>query len=150
VRLKFLHAIGLTNLSDDEIIEYYKISGDALPHNLTPNAKLYWMSIVKRLIDVSLSLPMLFGLIPFIALIALIIKLSSSGPVFTIQKRIGYNRRVFNLYKFRTKVASEDENNESDFLCHFDDSNRFTSIGRMLRKTSIDEIPQIINVLKEK
>lgn len=148
MRLKFLHAIGLTNLSDDEIIKYYKVDEEALAYSLPQKGKLYWMLISKRFIDVLFSLTMLLGLIPFIAIVALIIKLTSSGPVFTIQNRIGYNRRPFFLYKFRTKITSEDENNESDFLCHFDDSNRFTSIGRTLRKTSIDEIPQIINVLK--
>ena len=113
--------------------------------------------IVKNIIDVLLSgLGLVLCAIPF-ALIAVAIKITSPGPVFFRQERIGQNGRVFTLYKFRTMVPNADkmkqsllDKNESDgpvFKIR-NDPRVIPFIGSFLRKTSLDELPQLINVLK--
>jgi len=87
--------------------------------------------------------------------IALIIKLTSSGPVLFLQKRVGYNKRVFRLLKFRTMVkdaevlqAEYEHLNEVDGpIFKIKDDPRTTKVGKFLRKTSLDELPQLFNVL---
>ena len=95
-------------------------------------------------------------LFPLFVLTACLIKLTSAGPVFFIQDRVGLNKRRFRLYKFRTMVADaeekqaelEDLNEVSGPVFKIKDDPRITSFGNFLRKTSIDELPQLINVLK--
>ncbi len=87
---------------------------------------------------------------------AIAIKLSSPGPVFFVQKRIGYNKRVFRLYKFRTMVENAEKSqqvleklNEMDGpVFKIQDDPRITPIGRWLRRLSIDELPQLYNVIR--
>ena len=113
--------------------------------------------LVKRMIDVVLSL---FGLVlisPFVVIIAILIKIDSKGPVFFKHQRIGKNGKPFSMYKFRTmKDGAEamindftpeqlEEWNENFKL---KDDPRITRIGKFLRKTSLDELPQLINILK--
>ncbi|MDZ7371137.1 MAG: sugar transferase [candidate division KSB1 bacterium] len=111
---------------------------------------------LKRVIDFCMSAAALILLSPVFLLIAVLIKIDSPGPVFFVQDRIGYNRRRFKMIKFRTMIqgaeALQDELqdlNEADgpaFKIH--DDPRVTRVGRFLRKTSLDELPQLINVLK--
>ena len=101
---------------------------------------------VKRILDVLISLVLLFILIiPFI-IIAIIIKLESKGPVFFKQERIGKNKIKFHIYKFRTMK----QDTPKDVPTHlFNNSELYiTKFGKLLRKSSIDELPQLINVLK--
>lgn len=103
----------------------------------------------KRLIDLILSL---IGL-PFFCLIfivfAPIIFLTDRGPVFYNAPRLGRNGKVFNMYKFRSmKVDASDIRNKDGSTYNGDDDPRVTKIGRFMRKTSIDETPQFLNVLK--
>lgn len=113
--------------------------------------------LIKRMIDVVLSL---FGLVlisPFVVIIAIYIKIDSKGPVFFKHQRIGKNGKPFSLYKFRTmKDGAEamindftpeqlEEWNENFKL---KDDPRITRIGKFLRKTSLDELPQLINILR--
>ena len=113
--------------------------------------------LVKRIIDVVLSL---FGLVlisPFVVIIAILIKIDSKGPVFFKHHRIGKNGKPFSMYKFRTmKDGAEamindftpeqlEEWNENFKL---KDDPRITRIGKFLRKTSLDELPQLINILR--
>ena len=113
--------------------------------------------LVKRMIDVVLSL---FGLVlisPFVVIIAILIKIDSKGPVFFKHHRIGKNGKPFSMYKFRTmKDGAEamindftpeqlEEWNENFKL---KDDPRITRIGKFLRKTSLDELPQLINILR--
>ena len=88
----------------------------------------------------------LTALSPFFALVALLIKLTSRGPVFYVQERIGKNGVPFRFIKFRTMVVGA-ESHGAGILCLKNDP-RVTSIGRLLRRSSLDELPQLINVLR--
>jgi exopolysaccharide biosynthesis polyprenyl glycosylphosphotransferase len=111
--------------------------------------------LVKRMMDAALSLAVLIVLLPLMAVVAALIKLTSPGPVFFSQNRVGMNQRQFKLYKFRSMVTEAESLksalthlNERDgpvFKIHNDP--RVTRLGRFLRKTSIDELPQLLNVL---
>jgi Undecaprenyl-phosphate glucose phosphotransferase len=98
----------------------------------------------KRIFDVALALAGLILLAPLFLLTAAAIKLDSAGPVFFRQRRYGRNNRVFRIFKFRTMTVAED--GESITQARREDI-RVTRVGRMLRASSIDEIPQLINVL---
>lgn len=96
---------------------------------------------VKRFLDLLISLFVLvFAFIPMI-IIAIAIKLESKGPVFFKQKRTGLNGKEFNLYKFRSMTA---DNNVLDFKSE----NKLTRVGKFIRKTSLDELGQVINIIK--
>lgn len=101
---------------------------------------------LKRGIDFMLSLIGLIVLSPLFIVIALIIKGTSSGPVFFKQKRVGKNKAYFNILKFRTMRTDTPKDCPTHLLSNPDQY--ITSIGRFLRKTSLDELPQIINILK--
>jgi len=107
--------------------------------------KINWLSsrIAKRSLDLLCSSIGLVILSPFFILIAVIIKLTSKGPVFFVQKRVGKNEKSFNMYKFRTMIAKAEK--QATWTTKNDP--RVTTIGKFLRKTSLDELPQLINVL---
>jgi Undecaprenyl-phosphate glucose phosphotransferase len=98
----------------------------------------------KRVFDFVFSLVALLVAAPFIGFIALAIKLTSRGPVYFIQERVSLNGRRFNMLKFRTMEVSH--GSDSLHTCRGDQ--RITSVGRFLRRTSLDELPQFINVLR--
>lgn len=100
---------------------------------------------MKRIFDITISTFFLFPFFPFYLLIAALIKLDSPGPVFHRAQRIGKDGKPFTLYKFRTMVA--DAANRGPGITR-DGDPRITRVGRALRKLKIDEIPQLINVLK--
>jgi exopolysaccharide biosynthesis polyprenyl glycosylphosphotransferase len=115
-----------------------------------------WPTVIKRGLDVLLSFVLLIGVAPLLLLAAILIRLTSPGPVFFVQKRIGLNKRVFRIYKFRTMDAHAEQKlheiehlNELSGTPVFKIKNdpRLTPIGKFLRKTSIDELPQFFNVL---
>jgi lipopolysaccharide/colanic/teichoic acid biosynthesis glycosyltransferase len=83
-------------------------------------------------------------LLPLFALVALVIKLDSRGPVIFAQRRHGYNNVPFRMFKFRTMTVLEDGNDFRQVTRH---DRRVTRVGRILRRTSIDELPQLYNVL---
>lgn len=101
---------------------------------------------IKRIIDFILAFIALVLLSPLFLVLALWIKVDSKGPVFFKQKRIGINRSFFQIYKFRTMLSET----PSDMPTHLlDNPDAFiTRSGRFLRKTSLDELPQLINILK--
>jgi exopolysaccharide biosynthesis polyprenyl glycosylphosphotransferase len=109
----------------------------------------------KRLMDITLSLLALVLLSPFLIVLALIIKFSSPGPILFAQERVGMNKRRFKLYKFRSMYQdAEKRRRELEHLNEMDgpvfkikNDPRVTPIGRFIRKTSIDELPQLFNVL---
>ncbi|MGO8987298.1 MAG: sugar transferase [bacterium] len=113
-------------------------------------------AMIKRAMDLSASLILLSIVAPFFLVIALLIKLTSPGPIFFVQERIGLNKRRFRLHKFRTMVPGaekklaelEDLNELSGPVFKIKNDPRITRIGKFLRKTSVDELPQLINVLK--
>lgn len=101
---------------------------------------------IKRIFDIILSLIGLVMLLPLFLIISILIKFDSKGPVFFVQERLGKDGKVFKIYKFRTMIdgainmGSGLRTEEGDF--------RITRVGNILRKTSLDELPQLINVLK--
>lgn len=102
--------------------------------------------LIKRLFDIICSLLLLIGFLPVWLLVALVIKLTSPGPVFFLQVRPGYHKQLFKVYKFRTmRLGSEKMVKGQEVM---QDDVRITPCGRFLRRTKIDEIPQIINVIK--
>jgi exopolysaccharide biosynthesis polyprenyl glycosylphosphotransferase len=115
-----------------------------------------WQRLLKRALDVSLSLVAMLLLSPLFLLATLIIKLTSPGPIFFVQERVGLNKRRFRLCKFRTMVADAEQrqreiehlNEASGPVFKIRDDPRLTPVGKFLRKTSIDELPQLFNVLK--
>jgi exopolysaccharide biosynthesis polyprenyl glycosylphosphotransferase len=110
---------------------------------------------MKSFLDYVISLMVLIVLSPFMAIIAILIKLDG-GPVFFLQKRMGLNGRRFLCYKFRTMVVNAEnlkeslmsQNEQDGPVFKIKNDPRITPIGRFLRKTSLDELPQFINVLK--
>jgi undecaprenyl phosphate N,N'-diacetylbacillosamine 1-phosphate transferase len=108
-----------------------------------------YKNILKRIIDIILALiGMPFVIIAFI-FIAPIVFLNDRGPIFYNAKRIGKNGKLFNMYKFRSMmVNAPDIRLEDGSTYNGEDDPRVTKVGKFLRKTSLDEIPQIVNVLK--
>ncbi len=112
--------------------------------------------LVKRALDVAGAAAGLILLAPLMLLIALAIKLTSPGPVFFVQERVGLHGRRFRMYKFRSMVADAEErlaevlhlNEMSGPVFKIADDPRVTRVGRFLRRTSLDELPQLWNVLK--
>ncbi len=120
--------------------------------------------VVKRAFDIVMSFFMLFFAFPVFAGIGIAIKVTSKGPVFFKQERVGYRGKTFQILKFRTMTVAEEDKNHQDYvknlLQHATDENneelisqymdhvenRVTSIGKLLRKTSLDELPQLINI----
>jgi putative colanic acid biosynthesis UDP-glucose lipid carrier transferase len=101
--------------------------------------------IVKRTMDLALAAAGLMVLWPLLISVALLIRFDSPGPVLFRQTRIGFNGRAFKIYKFRTMTVLEDGPDIRQAGC---EDERVTAFGRWLRKTSIDELPQLFNVLK--
>jgi len=114
-----------------------------------------WPSVVKRVFDFVVSAVLLVIFAPLFVFVALAIKWTSPGPVFFSQIRVGLNKRRFRMYKFRTMIADAEQ--RQDQLLSMNEMSgpafkikhdpRITVLGRILRKTSIDELPQLFNVL---
>lgn len=122
--------------------EYYDylpiLSLRDIPLHNTLNAAL------KRIFDITFSIVVIFGLLLWLGpLLALLIRLESKGPVFFIQKRTGFDNREFQCFKFRSMAVNE----SSDAKQAGKNDMRVTKIGKFIRKTSIDELPQFYNVL---
>jgi len=100
---------------------------------------------LKRAIDLLISISLLIIAFPIGIVISIAIALSSKGPVFYIQERIGENQKSFNLFKFRTMVSDAEKGNP---VWAEENDPRNTSIGKIIRKTRMDELPQLINVIK--
>lgn len=104
---------------------------------------------IKRTIDIVLSLILLIPLAVVMLLIAILIKLGDKGPVFYAGERLGKDCKVFKMYKFRTMIQNAPDIRNADFSTYNSKKDpRVTKIGRVLRETSLDELPQILNVLK--
>ena len=110
----------------------------------------------KRVMDIILSFIGLVLLSPILLLVSLFIKIDSKGPIFFKQKRIGINGTEFEMFKFRSMVVNaeelkaklEEKNEMSGPMFKIADDPRITKVGRFIRKTSIDELPQLWNVIK--
>ncbi len=108
------------------------------------NPSKYYL-FAKRSIDIIFGLFGLILLSPLILIVAILIKLDSEGPVFYLQERVGKKGKIFKIYKFRTMKKDAEEKTGPAWATENDP--RITYIGRMLRKTKIDEIPQFINLI---
>ena len=100
---------------------------------------------LKRLLDIVGAAALTVLLMPVFALVAIAIKLDSRGPVFFVQRRYGFNQHTFRILKFRSMTVAEDDRTLRSATRH---DPRVTRIGRILRRTSLDELPQLLNVLR--
>ena len=125
--------------------------------DIVDNEKIRLYSVTKKSMDLILSFIGLILLIPVLLILAILVKLDSKGPVFYAHTRKGKNRSDIKIYKFRTMYSNSDEIFESfsdeqkeEYYKNFklDNDPRVTKVGDFLRRTSLDEIPQLINVLK--
>ena len=104
-----------------------------------------WDVVIKWLFDKTIGSLMLLGLAPVMLLVALAIKLDSRGPAFFKQKRYGFNNELIEIYKFRSMYAEQTDATAAKLVSKGDP--RVTRVGRFIRKTSLDELPQLINVV---
>lgn len=131
-------------LHGDHYIATYKESGEL------------WPRTIKRLLDVTVATGVVVVCLPILIAAAIAIKLTSPGPVLFLQERMGLNKRRFRIFKFRTMVQNaeklildlEKHNEMSGPVFKIRNDPRITTIGRLLRRSSIDELPQLFNVLK--
>jgi len=113
-------------------------------------------SFFKRIIDIIGSFLGLIVLTPMLIIVGVLIRIESRGPIIFKQKRVGKNGKEFNMYKFRSMIVNAEEikerlkkrNEMSGPMFKIKDDPRITKVGKFIRKTSIDELPQLINVLK--
>src|SRR5450759_4296375 len=133
-----------TNIANEKFLTFINI-----PYNVYALA-------IKKIMDINVSLIMIIILSPVLLAITVFIKLTSSGPIVYRQTRVGLRGRQFNLYKFRTMVVNaeilrkslEAENEADGPVFKIKDDPRVTKIGKFLRKSGLDELPQLFNVLK--
>ncbi len=102
-----------------------------------------YRTYIKRIIDLIMAFFGMLFLLPIFLLIILIVKINLGSPIFFIQKRPGRNGKVFYIYKFRTMINKFDKNGNV-----LSDEKRLTKFGKFLRSTSLDELPELINVIK--
>ena len=110
----------------------------------------------KRLIDILCSMSALIVLAPILLVVSILIKIESKGPIIFSQERVGLNNKKFKMYKFRSMVVNaeamkeklEKQNERKGPMFKIKNDPRVTKIGRFMRRTSIDELPQLINILK--
>ncbi|WP_297426923.1 exopolysaccharide biosynthesis polyprenyl glycosylphosphotransferase [Clostridium sp.] len=128
--------------------------GEAIFQDRTePKMEYYFL---KRTMDILCSLTGLIILLPIFIIVGVLIKLESKGPVFFSQERIGKNGEGFKMFKFRSMIINaeelkeklHDKNEMSGPMFKMKNDPRVTRVGRFIRKTSIDELPQLFNVLK--
>lgn len=146
----------LSDLFPQRLARYQPAEFEGIPvmslHSAPP---VSWRTEAKRAFDLVAASLALVVCAPLFALVALAIKLDSRGPVFFVQDRVGFNKRRFRMKKFRTMQIDaearmkdlEHLNEKSGPIFKIKNDPRITGVGRWLRKTSIDELPQLINVL---
>ncbi|MCB9005511.1 MAG: sugar transferase [Ardenticatenaceae bacterium] len=112
--------------------------------------------LVKRLFDLVIGSFFVLLMLPILSIVALLIKFDSSGPIFFRQQRVGENGRIFQMVKFRTMIVGAEKlqkkvneiNGNGELIHKKENDPRVTRIGRLLRRTSLDELPQLFNVIK--
>jgi exopolysaccharide biosynthesis polyprenyl glycosylphosphotransferase len=141
--------VNLTNATKIKIGDEKFLNFINIPYNS-------WALAIKKIMDLNLSLIAIILSSPFLLAIAILIRLSSPGPIIFKQTRVGLRGRMFNLYKFRTMVADAEllkknlnsENEADGPVFKIKDDPRVTRVGKFLRKTGLDELPQLFNILK--
>lgn len=122
------------NLKNEKVKEYYDIL-----------SKKKISLVIKRIFDIIVALILLILLSPIILILAIMIKIDSKGPVFYRQERITTYGKIFRIFKFRTMVQNADK---VGTLVTVGNDSRITRVGKLIRKVRLDELPQLINVLK--
>lgn len=120
------------------------------------NVREWWPLTIKRVVDVVFSIILLIVFSPIFTLVALLIFVESEGPILYLQERVGLNKRRFRMYKFRTMVPNAEKlmnrleglNEVSGPVFKIKNDPRVTRVGKFLRRASLDELPQLLNVLK--
>ena len=102
-----------------------------------------YQKVVKRVFDFLISGVCIVLFSPIFLILAILVRIKLGSPVLFVQERPGYKNRIFNMYKFRTMTDEKDENGEL-----LPDEVRLTKFGRMLRSTSLDELPELFNIFK--
>ena len=116
--------------------------------------KIY--EFIKRVADIVCSLIALLALMPILVVVAMLVKIESKGPIIFSQKRVGKYGKLFKMYKFRSMVINAEQikkqlankNERTGPMFKIKNDPRITNVGRFIRKTSIDELPQLVNILK--
>ena len=122
------------NLKNEKVKEYYDIL-----------SKKKISLVIKRIFDIIVAVILLILLSPIILILAIMIKIDSKGPVFYRQERITTYGKIFRIFKFRTMVQNADK---VGTLVTVGNDSRITRVGKLIRKVRLDELPQLINVLK--
>lgn len=104
------------------------------------------MNLTKRFIDITLSLLGVIVLLPILLFVAIAVKVDSKGPVFFRQGRLTKDGKIFTMYKFRTMIENAEQMGTG--LFNYANDFRVTRVGRILRKSSLDELPQLLNIIK--
>jgi len=142
-----------------QFLSAYKILNEQLKDLPEAPLKQYKAPFAKRFLDLAISLSALIVLSPLLIIIAILVKLDSKGPIFYTSKRVGTGYKIFDFYKFRSmrvnadkevenlKATTANQYGESAFFKMKDDP-RVTKLGNFLRNSSIDELPQLFNVIK--
>jgi len=131
-------------IQDDSLVDYVDIDGIMLAR-VNPPQRMYLYERSKRLMDLLLSVVGLIILSPILAMVAIAIRWDSEGPIIFKQQRVGKGGRLFEIYKFRTMRVDSPKYQHSPTT---PEDQRITRIGRFLRKASLDELPQVLNVIK--
>ncbi len=113
-----------------------------------PKSKSFYVKVVKRLADIVIGLAALPFLGVIVLIVGLAIKLDDGGPIFYKAKRIGKDSKIFDMYKFRSMIVNAPNwTNKDGSTYNAPDDDRVTRVGKFIRKTSIDELPQLFNIL---
>ncbi|MCY4206142.1 MAG: undecaprenyl-phosphate glucose phosphotransferase [Bacteroidetes bacterium] len=144
---RLVHVCLVPDLLQHDIINSRITDVDGLPVlHIIDETPMDFRRFVKRSVDVAFSLLVLIILSPLLLVISLLVLLSSKGPVLYKQERMGLNGKCFNMLKFRSMPVTAEQ--DSGAVWAKKDENRATPLGKILRRTSLDELPQFINVLK--
>jgi exopolysaccharide biosynthesis polyprenyl glycosylphosphotransferase len=152
IRLRFMADVFEVNVPRIRLVQL----GQIPLLTLEPVAQEDWKLLVKRVMDLAAAMLTLPLVLPIICLTALAIRCDSPGPVFFVQERVGFNKRRFRMIKFRTMVDGADKlqasvehlNEAKGPIFKIANDPRITRVGRLLRRTSLDELPQIFNVIR--
>lgn len=140
-----------------KFLNFYKLLRSQVSQLSQVPVTEYNMPLTKRILDLAISSVSLIFLLPFFIIVAILIKIDSPGPIFYTSKRVGTGYKIFDFYKFRSmrvgadteisKLANQNQYGEATFF-KIENDPRVTKLGAFLRNSSIDELPQLMNVLK--
>ncbi|MDP3013405.1 MAG: sugar transferase [Candidatus Subteraquimicrobiales bacterium] len=124
----------------------YSLISDIPLVELTKRPVPEWVHLIKRLLDIIMSLILILITLPLMLLSVILIKLTSPGPVLYTQERVGQNEKIFTIYKFRTMIEGAED--ESGPVLATENDARITKVGKFLRRYRLDELPQLFNILE--